>query len=440
MNVRDNKTSGLCCSCGICSAVCSKGAIKYEKIKGMYVPEIDDDKCVSCGLCAELCPGFNQVYSRDNLISPKEIAGRNVLRCYNAWSKDEYIRHISASGGVTTTIIETLLRKDKYDSVFCVDKYSCDNQLKAVKYSYQEFANQRNNEWNTPKSRYLPVSHEDTVKYMIKNKDSRVIIVAVPCVLNSLCRIIEKYKLKRDNYLLIGLFCERNFQYNINDYFSNLVKGKTLISLNFKNKESGGWPGNLKLFFSDNTFSYKDKSLRTKAKSYFQPERCLYCIDKLAECADIALGDNYTGVDSSELGSNSVIIRTKIGLKAWNIVEEKLEVRHITFKEIERAEVIDERLKNIYYSVLKRNQLKLSNLEFIKINCGIIIDEIPCGIENQYKTMLNKIDIGEKYKVKPSLYHRELKKIALKEKKKVFIYKIKVMLIKIRNIIFHNCN
>lgn len=436
MNVRENKSNGLCCSCGICSAVCFREAITYERSKGMYVPVIDDSKCINCGLCVEICPGLNQVYSsEDSLISPNEIAGRNVLGCYNAWSRDENIRHISASGGVTTTIIETLLKKDKYDSVFCVDRYSYDKQLKAVKYSYQEFVNQRNNEWSTPKSRYLPVSHEDTVKYMIKNKDSRVIIVAVPCVLNSLCRIIEKYKLKRDNYLLIGLFCERNFQYNINDYFSNLVKGKTLTSFNFKNKESGGWPGNLKLFFSDNTYSYKDKSLRTTAKSYFQPERCLYCIDKLADCADIALGDNYTGVDSSELGSNSVIVRTEAGLNAWRIAEGNLEIRDISFKEIEQAEVMDERLKNVYYAQLKKNQLKTDNFQVFDINSGIIIDSVPYQFQDMYKTMLSKISIGENYIEEPKLYHKEVKRIFFKKKKNTLKYKIKFRLVKIKNFI-----
>lgn len=433
MNVRENKSNGLCCSCGICSAVCLRKAITYERSKGMYIPVIDDSKCNSCGSCVEICPGLNQVYSSgDSLISSNEVAGRNVLVCNNAWSRDENIRHISASGGVTTTIIETLLGKGMYDCVFCVDKYSYDKQLKAVKYSYQEFVNQRNNEWSTPKSRYLPVSHEDTVKYMINNKDSKVIIVAVPCVLNSLCRIIDKYKLKRNNYLLIGLFCERNFQYNINDYFSNLIKGKTLTSLNFKNKESGGWPGNLKLFFSDNTYVYKDKSLRTTAKPYFQPERCLYCIDKLAACADIALGDNYTGVDSSELGSNSVIVRTDAGLNAWCIVERNLEVRDISFKEIEQAEVMDERLKNVYYAELKKNQLKTDNFHVFDINSGIFIDSVPYMFENMYKTMLSKISVGEKYIEQPKLYHKEVKRIFFKKRKNYLKSKIKGGLVKFR--------
>ena len=97
INVKENRYNGLCCSCGICSAVCSKNAINYKKIKGMYVPVIDETKCSECGICAEVCPGFNQVYSSGKTLSSvNEIAGRNVIKTYNAWSKDNHIRHISA--------------------------------------------------------------------------------------------------------------------------------------------------------------------------------------------------------------------------------------------------------------------------------------------------------------------------------------------------------
>lgn len=436
MNVKENKYNGLCCSCGICSAVCNRDAINYERIKGMYVPVIDENKCINCGICAEICPGFNQIYSSiDNAVFPDQIASRNVIKSYNAWSKDKNIRHISASGGVTTTIIEELLAQSEYECVFCVDNYSYDKQLNTERLTYQNFIEQRDNNWVTPKSRYLPVSHENTVRYMINNKESKLIIVAVPCVLNSLCRVIQKYKLKRDNYLLIGLFCERNFQYNIYDYFSSLEKKKQLISLNFKNKDSGGWPGNLKLFYSDNTYSYKDMSFRTTAKPFFQPERCLYCIDKLAECADIALGDNYTGVNSSKLGSNSVIIRTNVGLDAWHKVENKLEIRDISFCDIEKAEVMDERLNNVYYSEIKKKELKFKKCYIPEINKGVAVDDIPKEYEKKYKIMLDKISIGERYREEPKLYKREFKKIFWTKKKNNIAYKTKLIFIKMRNII-----
>ena len=54
------------------------------------------------------------------------------------------------------------------------------------------------------------------------------------------------------------------------------------------------------------------------------PECCLYCIDKLNVNADISVGDNFTDIESSELGSNSVIIRTAKGQKAWELAKDNL--------------------------------------------------------------------------------------------------------------------
>lgn len=40
-----------CTGCGLCAAVCPKGAIQIN-IQGIhYFPKIDKSKCIDCGLC-----------------------------------------------------------------------------------------------------------------------------------------------------------------------------------------------------------------------------------------------------------------------------------------------------------------------------------------------------------------------------------------------------
>ena len=70
--------------------------------------------------------------------------------------------------------------------------------------------------------------------------------------------IIKSRKINRDNYLFLGLFCEGVMSYSIWDYFAQerFVKDKQLSALHFKNKDSGGWPGNIKLFFEDGTYRF----------------------------------------------------------------------------------------------------------------------------------------------------------------------------------------
>jgi hypothetical protein len=92
---------------------------------------------------------------------------------------------------------------------------------------------------------------------------------------------------------------------NILSCFSVECKiGKTLSALHFKNKESGGGPGNIKLIYSDVPSECVYKRIGGEAKKFFKLERCLYYIEKSNVSVDISLGDNYTGIDNSPLGSN----------------------------------------------------------------------------------------------------------------------------------------
>ena len=412
MNVKENEINGLCCSCGICKSVCRKGAIKYTRKKGMFVPQINQSQCNDCGLCAYICPGFCQDYQQSNQDVPLLIAAEGeYIECYNAWSNYPEIRHNSASGGVVTTLIKTLLTNDQYDLAFCVDTYSYNDQVYTVPYSKKGFLEQIKTGFKTPKSRYIPVSHEKTVDYLLNNRDKRIIIVATPCALHGICKVIERFKLNRDQYLLIGLFCQKSFQYNIYDYFCAIAESKDhhLDSLHFKNKESGGWPGNVKLFYTDNSFEYLNSSYRTNAKDYFQPERCLYCIDKLSVKGDISLGDNYTGLDDSPLGSNSVIIRTSRGMEAWSSTKDNIIQKRIDFSKISDAQALQDRVYQNSFAQYKKQQLQGDKLYVPLINSGIIPANEDIFSKQLYADQLKKVKVGSMYIAGSKTYDTALK-------------------------------
>ena len=114
--IADTVMSDLCCGCGICKAVCPKDCISWTFGKGLYMPQIDNNLCVQCGLCADVCPGISHSYTPAET-AVKTITG-TVLECYNAWSMDADIRHVSASGGVVSMMIRRLLAEGKYDGHF----------------------------------------------------------------------------------------------------------------------------------------------------------------------------------------------------------------------------------------------------------------------------------------------------------------------------------
>lgn len=380
--------NNLCCSCGICKSVCPVEAINYVKEKGKYIPQISQE-CVNCGKCASVCPSYEHNYSEKNL--PQAIQG-TILKTVNAWSKDEKIRHYGASSGMVTTLVKILLEKNIYDCVFTLDTYDYSKQLKTHKYDKNTYILEKIEKQSFSKSRYLPVSHEELIKYILKNKSCKVIIIGTSCALRGILNVIEKFKLNRENYLLIGLFCESVMNYNIYDYYAdNFTDEKKLTALHFKNKDSGGWPGNMKLMFSDGSSKFIDKKNRTDAKPYFQIERCLYCLDKLNVCADISFGDNYTDQNSSLLGSNSVIVRSQTGLSCFTQLSEYFDYEDVDIEKVLKAQYVNDKINNYCFSLIKR---KKSN---VMLNSDFISQANYSDYYLAYSTRLNNIKSGERY-------------------------------------------
>ena len=321
-NITIEKTvdNNLCCSCGICKAVCPKFCIEYKKNMGQYVPIIDKEQCIKCGLCLELCPGihtnYKQIYKNLGQEYPKDIFVGNYIYCLNAFSRDEQIRKNGTSGGVITNIIQYLLKEKKYECAFLVDTFNYDKQVDVNKYDCIDDYK------NISKSRYVSVSQANLIKHIIEYPTEKIIVVAVGCTVYGITKMIQKYKLNRNNYLILGLFCDNSLSYYIFDYFN---QNNQLKDLYFRNKEKSGWPGDVKLILKNGEEKYYPAKKRQEVKRYFQLERCCYCIDKLNQLADISIGDNYTSHNKDIKGTNSLIIRTQQGKQIVEEMREKIE-------------------------------------------------------------------------------------------------------------------
>ncbi len=401
----------LCSGCGVCVGICPKHCIEWKREAGMYQPVINQNSCISCGSCASVCPGLKHQYEK---LPDRAAVQGNVLLSCNAWSKSSDVRRISASGGVVSTLVHQLLESGIYDIAFLVDSYDYHQQLSTKPVTIQEMKDVVSSSY--PKSRYLPVSHENAIAYVKNNRMKRVIFVGTSCAVRGFKSAVKKLHLPEENYLLIGLFCDRVFNYNVMAYYQQpaFCGEKKLENLHFKNKESGGWPGNMKFYFSDGSIAYQDKSERTKVKDYFMSERCLYCIDKLNVCADISLGDNYTQQDSSPLGSNSVIIRTEQGLAAWERTASLLESREISVNQIMEAQYVDWRLNNLCYGKLKEQEILKKTGQEIVLNVNVMTNRKTQEYQNRWKSNIQMLHAGEMYDIHPE----ELQKQMVKNKKK----------------------
>ena len=132
----------------------------------------------------------------------------------------------------------------------------------------------------------------------------------------------------------------------------------------------------------------------------------MYCVDKLNVRADISLGDNYTGKDDSPLGSNSVIIRTPIGMSAWNNSLTELDIRPIEIDDIQKAQYLIGRLNNLYFGDLKSAILEHK----IDLNCGVPRNQSCREYERAWHNSLRKIECGAQYHVNPQKIKKQKKK------------------------------
>ena len=413
-----NKTVqlGLCSSCGICKNVCPKECIEYVRKNGKYVPHVNEKKCTSCGLCLRICPGLEMEFPQKS--EPLEAILGSIMICVSAWSRNSELRHVSASGGVVSTLVERLLNQGAYDTAFCIDSYSYDTQLITEAVTIERMSGDWT-ESSLPKSRYLPVSHEKAVSYILQHRDKRVIILGTGCAIHGFRKLEKAFQVDPDRVLLIGLFCDKVFNYNVNDYFQNRFGlRKRITAIHFKNKECGGWPGDMKFFYEDGSTEYQSNKERTQIKDYFMPERCLYCIDKLNSQADISVGDNYTDEGSSTLGSNSVIIRTAQGEKAWNCVRGSLEFVACDPAKLRDAQFLDGRVKNLYFSKLKEADIKKGQGVICQLNRGVVIKEEPKEYELAWTRAKEKLQAGEVYRENPNELDHQLKLTERRRNKK----------------------
>lgn len=367
----------LCIGCGVCQAVCPKECISFHKEKGMYMPVIGD-RCVTCGACLRVCSSVPIDYTDCNESNFWQGEYRHIIK---AQAKDEDLLQQSTSGGAVTQIIQHLLDKAIYESAFLVDGYHYDQMVQTKRFTKESSLK------TTTKSRYLPVAQTNAVQYMLAHRDEKIILVGTSCFVHAVRKVIQRYRLNEQNYLILGLFCDKTMTYQVYEYFKqhHQCTGK-LQEMYFRTKEAGGWPGNMRLVFADGGHQDLNKTERMKVKEYFQPEACLYCLDKLNQYADISFGDNYIKENHDSKGVSSVVIRSAVGEQAWKICAHLFKYHEDTIEALEQSQHLENRIENLNFSLLKGLETKVPK--------EILAQTDPEAYRSKYQARLKKINIG----------------------------------------------
>ena len=383
---------GLCTGCGTCIALCPEEAIKLtiDEKKGIYVPELDEEKCNNCGICVKVCPGHEVDFKQLNLEifgkEPEDILIGNYLNCYVGHSTNYDIRYNSASGGLITQLLIFALEEGIIDGAL-VTRMKKDNPLEPEPF----IARTKEEIIEASKSKYCPVPANIALKEILESKEGeKFAVVGVPCHIQGIrkAEMINK-KLKQKIVLLLGLWCSTTCNFLGTEFVLKRlgVSKEEVRELDYRGE---GWPGGLSVQLKNgekkfiSLGDYWDTNF-----SSFRPSRCRLCSDAIAEFADICFGD-YRGRDAylkEKIGNSGIISRTSAGEDVLQrmLSKQKVEIWRVSSSDVATSQGYFHSKKNVkavfYLFRLLGKKIPIYNQELLKPSLTTYLLEISLHLQ-----------------------------------------------------------
>lgn len=338
--------NALCTGCGGCSCVCPVGAISMIINTAGYISiNVERKKCINCAKCYDICPSNSD--NSPNCSNCDPFHG-NYLSGFIGYAADPIIRQKSQSGGVVTALLCYLLEKDLIDGAI-INRFD-----KEIRRPEVTLASSREAIVEGKGSYY---SQSTVVKVALEHQELRTVAVTLGC--QSEC--IKNIRLKHPEIKLptynFGLICAGQYS---GSYIDELIKKagcseKGITGFRFKDKDAGGWPGNIKIYTDEGEFVVEEK-IRHRLKPVYELYRCILCYNQMNIYSDITFGDPWGINDkSNEKGNTVLIVRTKKGQKLIEdaIKADVIQVDELPVKKIMEGQTVNGRLKSQYFTAIQ---------------------------------------------------------------------------------------
>lgn len=340
----------FCTGCGACASICPANAIEMvEDIRnGVYAPHITKSRCVHCDICMSVCPGYHVDFKELN----KNIFNQDLLDdkigciygSYLAYSTDNTIRIKGQSGGFISSFLIYCLKNGIIDGAI-VTRMNKSNPLRPETF----IATDPNDILEASKSKYCPVPAVNIIKDLIK-VSGRFAFVGLPCHIHAI-RKMQKINNDIDKKIIlcIGLFCNKTLNFHFQQYLINnaSINRESLRNFFYRDKETNGWPGEIRVVLKSGQIIVLPKEWRMQAKPLFTPLRCYLCFDQLNILADISVGDPWLPIQPIDIrtGISVVITRTEFSNRLVSEMEKEtaLNIAEISIYDIAKGQHLNER-------------------------------------------------------------------------------------------------
>lgn len=202
----------ICIGCGICASICPSTSLKMEMNEfGEYKPRVLGE-CSGCGLCLKVCP-FNDNQDNEDTLGQRlydeasEVRHESSLgylrKCYVGYVTDEKDRLSSASGGLASFVLKTLLNSKSVDGVIT----AMPTYESVPLFGFQIIASSEQLD-EARGSVYYPLQMADVLREVITGPERRYAITALPCFAKAI-RLAQQVnpELKRRIKFILGLTC-----------------------------------------------------------------------------------------------------------------------------------------------------------------------------------------------------------------------------------------
>ena len=299
----------LCMQCGVCYAVCRRGAIEIsETPAGLVQPVVDESRCVKCGSCLAVCPGKGIDFDDLDIADP---CRGHVAGAYAGHATDPRIRSGAQGGGLITALLGYAFDARLIDAAL-VTGLADDGSCRTLPF----LARSLDEALGAQGSKYTPAPVLSVLRDATPGE--RLAVVGLPCHVQAIHNLrVTRHPLAADICLLIGLFCDRTLTYRCIDLMAGQA-GLDPTQIRSIRTEGGrkriGWAGEVRFRLNDDTEQAHPASLRIGLKEYCTPPRCRICLDKTNVYSDISVGDTW-GLPQTEVGESAALARTERGIE-----------------------------------------------------------------------------------------------------------------------------
>lgn len=316
---------GLCSGCGVCAGHCPSGILKMATLANGDLAAAICGQCEDkCSVCLSVCPfakGYHDPRPRNTELfgqggDEEQIFDENIgnySRTFVGYLRSSGRRASSASGGLLTWCLETLLVKKMVDKVAVV-RLAKDRQTSLFEFF---IANSPEEIRNASSSIYHPVEISSLVRSILAEPNTKWAIVGVPC----LCAAIRNSKrLDKQVEYILGLACGmyQNTMYTEMLLSKSGIPTKDVSEINYRKKNKKGPSNNFLFCTKDRSgrlgrdVEYKKLPFFLGINACFRLNACNFCKDVFAETADACFMDAWLPEYIADpKGTSLVVTRNK---------------------------------------------------------------------------------------------------------------------------------